>query len=155
MPVSYTSGQSSNFHGHSTCLASSQRIHTVSITPCHGAWTSGPLSAHLSTEKECTASQNETSICTRRTTTYHWSVHLRATTEAQRHWHIGAKLIFSFLFICSSALKLFLTITLLFQSYLTCLWYQFESDKKYHTVDIIAVNIGMLSEASVGVAKGA
>jgi len=32
-----------------------------------GAWTSAPLSAHLSTGWECTASQIETPICTRRT----------------------------------------------------------------------------------------
>ena len=31
---------------HPTCWASSQWSHTISRTPCHGAWTSAPLSAH-------------------------------------------------------------------------------------------------------------
>jgi len=35
----------------------------------NGAWTSAPLSAYLSTRWECTASQIETPICARRTTT--------------------------------------------------------------------------------------
>ena len=35
--------------------ASSQWGHTVSRTPCHGAWTSSPLSAHPSIECRCTA----------------------------------------------------------------------------------------------------
>ena len=42
-----------------------QRSHTVSSTPCHGAWTSAPLSVHLSMECKCTAAQIETPICTR------------------------------------------------------------------------------------------
>ena len=46
MPASYTSGQPSYSCRHSTCWASSQRSHTVSSTPCHGAWTPAPLSAH-------------------------------------------------------------------------------------------------------------
>ena len=54
----------------SNCWAPSQRSHTVSRTPCQGAWTSAPLSAHLSIEWECTASQIETPICTGRTTTH-------------------------------------------------------------------------------------
>ena len=44
--TAYTSGQSSNPRRHSTCGASSQWSHTVSSTPCHGAWTSASLSAH-------------------------------------------------------------------------------------------------------------
>jgi len=40
--------------GAPTSWASSQRSHAVSSTPCHGAWTSAPLSAHLSTGGECT-----------------------------------------------------------------------------------------------------
>jgi len=60
MPACYTSGQSSCPHRHPTCWASSQRSHTVSITPCRGAWTSALLTAHLSIEWECTASQIET-----------------------------------------------------------------------------------------------
>ena len=32
---------------HQTCWALLQRSHTVSITPCHGAWKFAPLSAHL------------------------------------------------------------------------------------------------------------
>jgi len=48
--------------------ANSHLSHTVSSTPCHGAWTPAPLSAHLSIECNCTAPQIETPICTRRTT---------------------------------------------------------------------------------------
>jgi len=47
MPASYIIGQLSNPRRYSTCWASSQ-CHTVSNTPCHGAWTSAPLSAHPS-----------------------------------------------------------------------------------------------------------
>ena len=50
MPASYTSGQPSNPRRHPTCWASSQWGHTVSSTPCHGAWTPVQLSAHLSVE---------------------------------------------------------------------------------------------------------
>ena len=50
--------------------------HTVSNTPCCGAWTTAPLSAHPSIECGCTASQIRTPICTRRLTT-----HLTATKE--------------------------------------------------------------------------
>ena len=50
-----------------SCWASSKRSHIVSSTPCHGAWTSVPLSVHLSTECKCTTSQIEKPICTRRT----------------------------------------------------------------------------------------
>ena len=63
LPASYTSGQPSCSRWHPTCGASSQWSHTVSSTPCHGAWTSAPLSAHLSTECECTAPQIGTPIC--------------------------------------------------------------------------------------------
>jgi len=55
---------------HRTCWSSSQRSHTLSSTSFHGAWTPALLSAHLSTGCECTASQIETPICTRRTTTH-------------------------------------------------------------------------------------
>ena len=44
MPASNTSGQPSNPRRHPTCWASSQRSHTISRTPCHGAWTPAPLS---------------------------------------------------------------------------------------------------------------
>ena len=67
MPASYTSGQPSNPHRHPTCWASTNWSHTVSRTPCHGAWTSAPLSAHLPIECRCTAPKIETPICTRRT----------------------------------------------------------------------------------------
>ena len=70
MSASYTSGQPSNPRRHPTCSASSQRSHTVSSTPCHGAWTPAPLSAHPSTECKRTAPQIETPIGTRRTTTH-------------------------------------------------------------------------------------
>ena len=70
MLASYTSEQSFYARRHPTCWASSQRSHTVSSTPCHGAWTRGrdPLSAHLSIEWECRTSQIETPNCTRRPT---------------------------------------------------------------------------------------
>ena len=38
MPASYTSGQPSNPRRHPTCWASLPRSHTISSTPCHGAW---------------------------------------------------------------------------------------------------------------------
>ena len=62
--------QPSNPRRHSTCWASPQWSHTISSTPCHGAWTSAPLSAPLSVECCCTAPHIETPICTRRTTTH-------------------------------------------------------------------------------------
>ena len=46
MPASYISRQPSNARSHPTCWASSQWNHSVSSTPCHGAQTPGPLSAH-------------------------------------------------------------------------------------------------------------
>ena len=49
---------------HPTCWASSHWRHTVSSTPCHVAWTSGPLSAYPSIECKRTAPKIETSICT-------------------------------------------------------------------------------------------
>jgi len=52
MSASYTSGQPSNPRRHPTCWASSQWSHTISNTPCHGAWTSAPLSVPLFTECE-------------------------------------------------------------------------------------------------------
>ena len=67
MPASYTSGQRSNSRRYPTCWASSQRKHTISRTPCHGAWTSAPLSAHPTIECCCTASQIKIPICTLRT----------------------------------------------------------------------------------------
>ena len=66
MSASYSIGQPCYPHRHLTCWASSQWSHTVSSTPCHGPWTSAPLRAHLSIERECMASQM-TPICTRRT----------------------------------------------------------------------------------------
>ena len=68
MPAPYTSRQSSYAREHWICWVSSQRSHTVSSTTCHGAWKFAPLSAHLSIEWKCTASQIETPICSRRTT---------------------------------------------------------------------------------------
>ena len=70
MSASYTSGQPSNPRRHPTCWASSQWSHTVSTTPCHGAWTSAPLSVHPSIECKCTAPEIDTPICTRGTTTH-------------------------------------------------------------------------------------
>jgi len=62
IPAPCTSGQSSYSRRHPAYWTSSQWSHTVSSTPCHGALTSAPLSAHLSIEWECTASQIETPI---------------------------------------------------------------------------------------------
>ena len=70
MPASYTSEQPSNPRRHPTCWASSHWSHTVSSTPCHGTWTSAPLSAHLPIECKRTAPKIETPICTRRTTSH-------------------------------------------------------------------------------------
>jgi len=70
----YISGQSSHPRRHPICWASSQWSHTVSSTPCHGAWTSAPLSTYLLTSWEWTASQIETPICTCRPTTISSSV---------------------------------------------------------------------------------
>jgi len=69
MPASYTRGQPSHPCRHPTCWASSQWSHTVSSTPCYGAGTPVPLSAHLSIECRCTASEIETPNCTHRTET--------------------------------------------------------------------------------------
>ena len=62
MPAPYTGRQTSYPRRHPTCWASSHRSHTVSSTSCHGVWTSAPLSTHLFTRWECTASQIETLI---------------------------------------------------------------------------------------------
>ena len=70
MPAPFTSGQPSNTRRHPTCWAPSQWSHAVFSTPCHVAWTSAPLSAHLSIQCKRTAPQNETSICTRHTTSH-------------------------------------------------------------------------------------
>ena len=70
MPASYTSGQPSNSRRHPTCWASSPWGHTISRTPCHGAWKPAPLSTHPSIGCSCTASQIETPKRTRRTTTH-------------------------------------------------------------------------------------
>ena len=88
--ASCTSSQPSYARRHPTCWASSQRNHTASSTPCHGAWTPAPLSAHLSTEWECTASQSCTPICTRRTTTHQFNWHNNnrsAALWADHRWH--------------------------------------------------------------------
>jgi len=59
MPASYTSGQPPYPRRHlPTCRAWSQRSHTVSSMPCLWAWTSAPLSVHLSTEWECAGASN-------------------------------------------------------------------------------------------------
>ena len=47
-----------------TCWASSHWSHSVSSTPCHGAWTSAPLSAHPSIKCKRTVPQINTPICT-------------------------------------------------------------------------------------------
>ena len=55
---------------HPTCWASSQWIHTISRTLCHGAWTPAPLSAHPPIKCRCTTRQIDTTNCTCRTTTH-------------------------------------------------------------------------------------
>jgi len=70
MPASYTSGQPSRSRWHPPCWGSSQWSHTVSSTPCHGAWTSVPLSTHPSIECQNTVPEIETPIRTHRTTTH-------------------------------------------------------------------------------------
>jgi len=76
MSASYNSGPPSNPRRHPTWWASSQRSHTVSSMPCHGAWRPTPLSPHPSIEFRCTASQIETPIYTRRTThQFIWQQH--------------------------------------------------------------------------------
>jgi len=52
------------------------------VTLYRGAWTSAPLSAHLSIEWECTASQIEIPICTRRTTTHQFIFRQQHTVRA-------------------------------------------------------------------------
>ena len=64
----------------SNLLSFVQGCHTVSSTPCHGAWTSAPLSSYPFTRWERTASisQIEIPICARRTTTHQfiwWQQH--------------------------------------------------------------------------------
>jgi len=70
IPAFYTSRQRCNPRRHPTCWASSQWSHTVSSMPCHGAWTSAPLSAHLSIKCKRTAPQIVTPICTCCTTSH-------------------------------------------------------------------------------------
>jgi len=58
---------------------------SVSSTPCHGAWTPAPLSAHLSIECRCTTPEFETPIFTRRTTTHQFIWQQQHTVRAA-HW---------------------------------------------------------------------
>jgi len=67
MPAPYTIVQLFNPRRHPTCWASSQWSHTLSGTPCRGAWTSALLNAHPSFECKCMSPQIETLICARRT----------------------------------------------------------------------------------------
>ena len=65
----------------SNLLSFVQGCHTVSSTPCHGAWTSAPLRSYPFTRWERTASisQIEIPICARRTTTHQfiwWQQHM-------------------------------------------------------------------------------
>ena len=80
--------QPSNPRRHPTCWASSQRSHTISRTPCHGAWTPAPLSAHPSIGCGCTAPQIKTPICTRRTTTHQllWQQQQQQHTVRAAQW---------------------------------------------------------------------
>ena len=60
---------------------SSQWSHTISRTPCHGAWTFAPLSTHPPTECCCMAPQIETPVCTLCTATHQllWQQHTCGT----------------------------------------------------------------------------
>jgi len=70
---------------HPTCWTSSHRSHTASSTPWHGAWTSAPTSAHLSTEWECTASQIEaTQQINKSNHNKKSSIYLTTTAEVSR-----------------------------------------------------------------------
>jgi len=71
IPAPYASGQSSYPRRHPTYWTSSQWSHTVSNTLSYGALTYAPLSAHLSIEWKCTASQIETPISYTRCSTTH------------------------------------------------------------------------------------
>ena len=82
MPASYTSGQPSNPRRHPTCWASSQWSHTASSTPCHGAWTSVPLSVHRVQMHD--ASNRDTHLYT----PHNNSVHLTTTTYVRRSGRI-------------------------------------------------------------------
>ena len=73
MPASYTRGQCFYPRGHPTCWAPSQRSRLQQAVPC-GARKSAQLNAHLSSEWECTASQTETTICTRRKITHQFTL---------------------------------------------------------------------------------
>jgi len=58
---------------------------TVSSTPpCHGAWTSAPLSAHPSIECRCTAPQIETPICTALWADHQWNTEWLENTTRPR-----------------------------------------------------------------------
>jgi len=91
MLASYNRGQPSNPRRHPTCWASSQWSHTVSSTPCHGAWTSAPLSTHTPTECKRTAPQIETPICTRRTTSHQFIWQQQHTCGAVGGLPIGTR----------------------------------------------------------------
>ena len=69
IPASYASGQPPHPRNHPICWASSQWSRTASSTPYHETWTPAPLSAHLTSECRCPASQIETPSSTRRTKT--------------------------------------------------------------------------------------
>jgi len=89
IPASYTSGQPSNPCRHPTCWALSHWSHTVSSTPCHGAWTSAPLNTHLSIKCKCMEPQIETPICTRCTRFRSSSDNnIRAALWADHQWNV-------------------------------------------------------------------
>ena len=68
----FLSSQASNL------LSFVAKSHTVSTTPPHGAWTSAPLSAHLSIEWECTHLKSRHPFVS---ATQHPSAHLTTITE--------------------------------------------------------------------------
>jgi len=67
LPIFAGGTQHAEFHRRGATLS------LATATPRHGTWTPAPLSAHLSTEWECTASQIDTPICSRHTTAHQFN----------------------------------------------------------------------------------
>jgi len=82
MPAPYTSGQPCTPRRHPTYWASLHWSHTVSSTPCHGAWKSTTLCTYPSIECKRTVPQTETPICTRNTTSHQFIWQQQHTCDA-------------------------------------------------------------------------
>jgi len=81
MRASYTSGQPSNPRRHPTCWAFSQWSHTVSSTPCPGAWTLSALTRLLSADARHLKNRD-----THLYPPYNSSVHLTTTYVRHTGW---------------------------------------------------------------------